>query len=333
MIDIQKKNQVCSNLLEASGNTQLIKLQRKFKDFPFTVYGKLEFLNPSGSIKDRTALQILNDALAKGLIDQNSTIIESSSGNMALGLAQACLYLGLKLIVVVDPKINAHTEKLLEAYQVKMVKVTQELKEGGFLAARLSKVQELLKTIPNSYWSNQYGNPCNPKAHHKTMEEVFEALEGKVDYLFMSTSTCGTIMGCADYIHQHQLPTKIIAVDAAGSVLFGGKPKKRLIPGHGAGVPSQFLDISKITDHLEVTDLDCVQGCWSLLKQEAVMCGGSTGGVAQAIQHYSPHILEDSNCVMMLCDRGDRYVDTVYNKEWVLENISGAKDLKDFDAS
>jgi cysteine synthase A len=327
MIRTKNKNQVASNILKTVGETPIIQLNKLFAENHFTVFGKSEFANPSGSIKDRTAWQILNSALIEGLINKNSTIIESSSGNMALGLAQACLYLGLKLIVVVDPKINSHTEKLLKAFQVTLVKVNQEEKNGGFLAARLNKVQELLKNTPNSYWTNQYGNPYNPKAHHKTMEEVFEALNAKVDYLFIATSTCGTLMGCAEYIHEHHLPTKIIAVDAKGSVLFGGKPGKRLVPGHGAGVPSQFLELSKITDHTEVTDLDCIKGCWTLLQQEAILCGGSTGGVIEAIHNYSPYITEGSNCVMMLCDRGDRYLDTIYNKEWILENIEEAQDL------
>jgi len=331
MIQTKSKNSVVPNILSSVGGTPLIHLSKVFSSFPFQVYGKSEFMNPSGSIKDRTALSILNDALNKGLIDNNSTIIESSSGNMALGLAQACLYLGLKLIVVVDPKINEHTEKLLNTFNTTIVKVDQAEKEGGFLAARLRKVQELLKKIPNSYWSNQYGNPANPKAHHQTMKEVFEALDGRVDYLFMATSTCGTIMGCANYIIQHQLPTKIVAIDAKGSVLFGGKPEKRIIPGHGAAVASQFLDTSKLYDHVSVSDLDCVEGCWSLLNNEAILCGGSTGGVVQAVKQYANQIPNGSNCVMMLCDKGERYLDTIYNLDWVQDNFSEAKNVVQFE--
>lgn len=328
MIDLKQKPQIHANILETSRNTQLLQLKKCFKNNSFNVYGKLEFLNPSGSIKDRIAIHILEEAMNEGFINKNTTIIESSSGNMALGLAQACLYLGLKLMVVVDPKINSQTEKLLETYQVNVLKVKNPDPEGGFLGARLNKVKQLIKEIPNSYWTNQYGNVNNPQTHYQTMNEICESLDHQVDYLFLATSTCGTLMGCAEYIQEHQLPTKIIAVDAKGSVLFGGQPGKRLVPGHGAGVPSQFLEVSKITDHTEVTDFDCIKGCWSLLQQEAVLCGGSTGGVVEAIQKYSPYITEGSNCVMMLCDRGDRYLDTIYNKKWILENIDGAQDLE-----
>lgn len=331
MINIQTKpSTIASNILQTVGNTSLVQLSKLFIAQDFKVYGKSEYNNPSGSIKDRTALSILKDALNKGLINENSTIVESSSGNMALGLAQACLYLGLKLIVVVDPKINLHTQKLLETYQVKIIKVEQPLDDGGFLGARLAKIQELLHNIPNSYWTNQYGNQANPLAHHQTMEEIFKDLNRKVDYLFMATSTCGTIMGCANYIHKYQLPTKIIAVDAKGSVLFGGESKKRIVPGHGAAVPSQFLDTSKLYDHVEVSDLDCIKGCWSLLSNEAILCGGSTGGVVQAIQQYAYKIPKNSNCVMMLCDRGERYLDTIYNKDWINKNIPEANNFVQF---
>ncbi len=197
--------------------------------------------------------------------------------------------------------------------------------EGGFLAARLERVKQLLQEIPNSFWTNQYANPNNPMAHYKTMDEIMGALEGKVDYLFVATSTCGTIMGCADYILNNGLSTKVVAVDADGSVLFGGEQKKRLIPGHGAGVPSNFLNVDKIWDHIAVTDIDCIKGCWLLLKKEGILCGGSTGGVVIAIEEYMKKIPRNSNCVFLLSDRGERYLDTIYNKKWLLKELPECK--------
>lgn len=240
---------------------------------------------------------------------------------MALGLAQACIHFGLKLIVVVDPNLNAHTEKLLKTYGARLEYVRKPAKKGGFLAARLRRVQELLEGIPNSFWTNQYGNTNNPLAHHKTMEEIMRDLGEAVDYLFVSTSTCGTLMGYSDYIATNGHRTKVIAVDALGSVLFGGKAAPRLIPGHGAGVQSQFIDTQKFEGYVKVSDLDCIEGCWTLLKSEGILCGGSTGGVISAISRYIKYIPNSSNCVFLLADRGERYLDTIYNPDWIRSNF------------
>lgn len=321
----QNITSISESIIDTVGNTPLVKLNNVLNDSHFNLFGKLEAANPAGSIKDRTSLYIIKQALASGTIKKGDTVIESSSGNMAVGLAQACLYYGLKLIVVVDPKLNSHTEKILRTYGVRIEHVTVPKKNGGYLAARLERVQQLLDQIPNSYWSNQYGNQNNPLTHHETMSELINSLHGKLDYLFVATSTCGTLMGCADYIYENHLNTKIIAVDAVGSVLFGGPPLKRLIPGHGAGVPSQFLDTNRIYDHVYVDDVDCARGCWSLLEKEAILCGGSSGGMISAVGKYSKKMEQDSNCALFLCDRGERYLDTIYNRDWLLKELPESK--------
>jgi len=311
---------IASNILDTIGKTPLVKLDRIF-DGERGVFAKVEGANPAGSMKDRTAQLIVSELLRNGIIEEGGTIIESSSGNMAVGLAQTCRFYGLHLIVVVDGNLNPHTYKLLTTYGAEIVMVTEPDAEGGLLAARLYKVNELLETIPNSIWSNQYENPNNPKAHHTTMREIMDALDSKVDYLFVATSTCGTLMGCADYIEKNKLGTKLIAVDAVGSVLFGGKPGPRKIPGHGAGMPSKFLDRGKVHRVVHVTDAECVVGCNRLLDSEAILCGGSSGGIVSAYLKYLPELPKDSISVLLLPDRGERYLDTVYNKEWVIENI------------
>jgi len=316
---------ISRSIIDTVGKTPMVKLNNIEKTEHFNLFGKLEVANPAGSIKDRTALFIIQKAMEEGKVKKGDTVIESSSGNMAVGLAQACLHYGLHLIVVVDPKLNSHTEKILKTYGVRIEKVTKPKDNGGYLGARLEKVQQLLNTIPNSFWSNQYGNQNNPLTHHQTMTEIMDALHGKLDYLFVATSTCGTLMGCADFIVENNLDTKIIAVDAVGSVLFGGPPLKRLIPGHGAGVPSQFLDTDKIFDQIYVDDVDCARGCWNLLEKEAILCGGSSGGMISAVQKYSKNIDAESNCALFLCDRGERYLDTIYNTKWLMKELPESK--------
>ncbi|WP_149275648.1 2,3-diaminopropionate biosynthesis protein SbnA [Pareuzebyella sediminis] len=315
---------IVDNIVDSIGHTPLIRLQNLFPESTARFFGKLEAANPSGSLKDRTSKFIVQRAISEGFLREGDTIIESSSGNMALGLAQACIHYKLKLIVVVDPNLNPHTEKLLNAYGATIDFVKTPLTKGGFLAARLQRVQELLDEHPNSYWTNQYGNKNNPLAHHQTINEIMDDMHGDVDYLFVAASTCGTLMGYADFIQENNIKTKLVAVDAMGSVLFGGASRKRLIPGHGAGVASQFLDTEKIWDHVEVSDLDCVEGCWSLLKKEGILCGGSTGGVITAMDTYTTQLEPSANCVLLLSDRGERYLDTIYNLDWVNEKFPAA---------
>ena len=306
--------------MDAIGNTPLIHLNR-FQQNNDAVFVKMEGSNPGGSMKDRTAHLIISELLREGKVPRGGTIIESSSGNMAIGLAQACIFHGLNLTVVVDPNLNPHTRKLLKSYGVKLVTVDISHSKRDFLAARLAKVNELLNTIPNSVWSNQYSNPNNPKAYGSLMAEIMNALDNNVDYLFVATSTCGSLMGCADYIKTHGLSTKLIAVDAVGSVLFGGPAKDRKIPGHGAGVPSNFLREEQIYDVVHVTDAECVRGCHLLLHKEAILSGGSSGGIVSAFCKYRNRLPEGAVSVLLFADRGERYLDTIYNPRWVQENI------------
>lgn len=311
-----------ANIMDVVGNTPLVHLPRLYPASKAEYYGKLEALNPGGSIKDRTALSLILDAIRKGDLKSGQTVVESSSGNMAIGLAQTCLYFGLRLIVVVDPMINKHTLKILRAYGAEISQILEPATEGGYLEARLARVKELLEKIPDSFWPDQYGNRKNPQAHLQTMHEIVSSLDGNLDYLFAATSTCGTLMGCAEYIKYHGYSTKIIAVDAVGSVIFNKQAGERKIPGHGASRPSAFLNLDLIHDVIHVNDLDCVNGCKKLLESEALLCGGSSGAVVSAVDKYQHEIKEGATCALILCDRGERYLDTIYNQSWVSENIS-----------
>lgn len=310
-----------NSILDTVGNTPLVYLKQLAATTGVDVFGKLEMANPGGSIKDRTSLSIIEDGIKKGQITPNTTLIESSSGNMAIGLAQVCGYYNIPLIIVVDPKANKHTIKILKAYGAKVDQVTQPSENGGYLGARLDRVQQLLCEIKDSFWTNQYSNNANPKAHFRTMQEIIDKLPD-ADYVFSATSTCGTLMGCASYIQRKQLNTKLIAVDAIGSVIFGDKPRDRHIPGHGAGLPSKFLDKNAIHKVMHISDKECVDGCNKLLKTESIMAGGSSGAVVSAFMKLLPSLPTDAKCVLILCDRGERYLDTVYNPEWVAKTLN-----------
>jgi N-(2-amino-2-carboxyethyl)-L-glutamate synthase len=307
-----------AGILSLVGNTPIVELSQFSKNFHFRLFAKLEAFNPGGSIKDRPALNIIKAALARGDIQTGSTIIESSSGNMGIGLAQACRYYGMRLICVVDAKTTAQNVDILKAYGAEIDLVSEPDPETGeYLQARLNRVQRLLHSIPNSFWPDQYSNIQNAIAHEQTMQEIVTALGGKVDYLFCSTSTCGTIRGCATYARNHQLQTKVLAVDAIGSVLFSDKSAKRLIPGHGAAVIPRLLKRDLIDGVVHVSDLECVVGCRRLVNEEAILVGGSSGAVIMAIERVRDTIAAGATCVTIFPDRGERYLDTIYSDEWV----------------
>jgi cysteine synthase A len=319
---------VGEGILSAIGHTPLVRLKQALEYLTFSLYAKLEAFNPGGSIKDRAAISMISDALKLGEIHSGTTIIESSSGNMGIGLAQACAYLGLRLICVVDSKTTSQNINILKAYGAEVDVITEpDPVTGEFLSARIRRAQDLLQSIPNSYWPDQYSNINNARAHHQTMHEVVTALDGKVDYLFCSASTCGTLRGCAEYVRANKLETKVLAVDAEGSVIFGGAPKKRLIPGHGAALRPKLYQPGLAERCIRVSDLDCVIGCRRLLQREAIMAGGSSGGALMAVERIKEEIPQGATCVVLFPDRGERYLDTIYSDAWVKEHFGAVSHL------
>ena len=310
-------------VLSAVVNTPLVRLARVLPNLPFQLYGKLEALNPGGSIKDRPAIEILEQAMASGEASRDSVIVESSSGNMGIGLAQACAVYGLRLICVVDAKASKQNIAILEAYGAQIDYVAEpDPATGEFLPARLNRVRDLVAEIPGAFWPNQYANEGNSGAHYRTtMHEVATALDGKVDVIFCATSTCGTVRGCGEYARDHGMSTRVVAVDAKGSLIFSDQKAKRMFPGMGAGLRPPLCDMTFIDDFILVSDLECVAGCRQLVRREGILTGASSGGLIAAAGLFRDKIPAGSNAVVILPDRGERYLDTVYSDDWVRENL------------
>lgn len=310
-------------VLGAIGDTPLVGLRRYLPRPDIEVWAKLEAANPGGSAKDRPATRMLEDALDRGLITAETTVIESSSGNMGIGLAQACCYHGIRLICVVDARAHQTSLATIRALGADVrVLAPEDAESGNLLAARLRLVARLVAETPNSFWPNQYANRSNAAAHAAgTMREIDEALDGDLDYVFVATSTTGTLRGCCDYLAAHDRPTKVIAVDAAGSALFGGTPGRRLLPGFGAGIQTQ-LSVGVSFDRLErVSDLDCVVGARRLAHREAILSGASSGGVAIALERLAREMDPGTSCALILPDGGTGYLGTVYDDAWVAERL------------
>jgi cysteine synthase A len=316
------------------GKTPLVCLKRAI-DRPFNLYGKMEGLNPSGSIKDRPALEIIRCGIDSGIIHEKTVVLESSSGNMGLSLAQICRYLGLRFICVTDPKVTPQNLRLLQTYGAEVEVVMEpDPVTKDFLQARINRVREICESLQGAFWVNQYSNLLNAQAHYRTMEEILNTLNGRVDYLFCAASSCGTLRGCAEYLKSNKLSTKIWGVDAEGSVIFGGLPGKRLIAGHGAGIkPSLYTD-SLAERCIKVSDWDCIVGCRRLLQREGLLLGGSSGAAFMAVDQVREEIPPNSNCVVIFPDRGERYLDTVFNDEWVEKHWpGGSQELKKLQTS
>jgi 2,3-diaminopropionate biosynthesis protein SbnA len=319
-----------SSVLETIGNTPLVRLGKLFAESGLDVFAKLEALNPGGSVKDRPAYNMIKKAIDTGEITKDTTIVESSSGNFAIGLAQVCCYLGLRLVCVVDIKTTTQNIRILEAYGARVDVITEpDPATGEFLQARLNRIRRILESVPNSFWPNQYANKNNSGAHYQTtMPEIVNLLGPRIDYVFVATSTCGTLRGCAEFVRDRGMATKIIAVDAMGSVIFGHPPGKRLLPGHGAGVVPRLFGDDLAHEVILVSDLDCVIGCRRLVQYEAILAGASSGGVISGIERLVAEGKVDrgARCVALLADRGERYLDTVYSDSWVQSHL-GVEDL------
>ncbi|MEV4016592.1 2,3-diaminopropionate biosynthesis protein SbnA [Nonomuraea angiospora] len=307
-------------ILATIGRTPLVKLDRVLPGFPSRVFAKLERFNPGGSIKDRSALSMLSDAIRSGELEPGrSTVVESSSGNLAVGMAQICRYFGLRFICVVDAKTTEQNLAILRAFRAEVEVVdAPDPETGEYLPRRIQRVRELVESIPHAYHPNQYANPLNSRAHYDTMREIVQALDGDVDHVFCSVSSCGTLVGCADYVSGHDLPITITAVDAVGSMIFGGQPRgPRLLPGHGAAVRPALFREDAADRVVHVSDLDCVVGCRKLSEREAILAGGSSGATVAALSAIQDQIPPGSTCVLVFPDGGDRYLDTIYSDAWV----------------
>lgn len=305
-------------ILAAIGDTPLVRLDG-FVDGPRALHAKLESLNPGGSTKDRPANQMISDAIDAGLIARGSVVVESSSGNTGIGVAQACRWWGLRCICVVDARTQTANLALLRALDAEVEVVDQPGVDP--LVARIERVRQLTAAIPGAWWPNQYANPSNARAHELgTMAEIDAALGDDLDVLFVATSSTGTLAGCLAHLRARGRRTRVVAVDAEASALFGGTPGRRLLPGLGAGRVPELAAGCHPDAVVRVSELDCVVGCRRVARTDAVVVGASAGGVLAAVRR-SAQDLRGLVCAAVLADSGERYLDTVFDDAWVAEHL------------
>lgn len=294
---------VYNNVLELIGNTPIVKLNA-FKPKPnVDIYAKLELWNPAGSLKDRVGVHMIAEAEKKGLLKKGATIIEATAGNTGLGVALAAIGKDYKVIVVVPTKFSAEKLALMRALGAEVINTPRELGMAG----ASDKMYELLKTIPDSFALKQFENPANPEAHYLTTgPEIYNDMDGKVDYLVAGAGTGGTYSGIVKYLKEQNPAIKGVLADPDGSIMGGGEHHDYNIEGIGNDFIPNTMDMSLVDIVEKVTDTESYELTREITKREGIICGSSSGAALAAALKLAKKI-ESGNIVVVFADRGDRY--------------------------
>ncbi len=302
---------VYKNLTDLIGSTPLLKLSNyeKKHNLKATVIGKLEYYNPAGSVKDRVAKAMIDDAEGKGLLKPDSVIIEPTSGNTGIALAAIAAARGYRVILTMPETMSIERRNLLKAYGAEVV-----LTEGSKgMSGAIAKAEELAKEIPNSFIPGQFVNPVNPKTHEETTgPEIWNDTEGKVDILIAGVGTGGTITGTGEYLKSRKPGIKVVAAEPdASPVLSGGKPGPHKIQGIGAGFVPRVLNTGVYDEIVRVQNEDAFTASRELARTEGLLVGISSGAALWAATEAAK-LPENAGkvIVVILPDTGERYLST-----------------------
>ena len=304
-------SEIKNSFLDLVGNTSLVRVNNLIKkdELKADVLAKLEYFNPAGSVKDRIAKEMIQDALEKGLINENTTLIEPTSGNTGIGLSAVATALNLKIIITMPETMSVERRNLMKAYGAELVLTPGS--EG--MKGAIAKAKELASQIENSFIPGQFENPANPTAHYKTTgPEIYEQTEGKVDIFVAGVGTGGTISGIGKYLKEKNPEVKVVAVEPASSpVLSTGKGGAHKIQGIGAGFVPETLDTKIYDEIITVENKDAFATGKEMAKTEGILVGISSGAALYAAKELAKR--EENagkTIVVLLPDGGDRYLST-----------------------
>lgn len=304
-------SKVKNSFLDLVGNTPLVRVNNLIKkdELKADVLAKLEYFNPAGSVKDRIAKEMILDALEKGLINENTTLIEPTSGNTGIGLSAVATALNLKIIITMPETMSVERRNLMKAYGAELVLTPGS--EG--MKGAIAKAKELASQIENSFIPGQFENPANPTAHYKTTgPEIYEQTEGKVDIFVAGVGTGGTISGIGKYLKEKNPEVKVVAVEPASSpVLSTGKGGAHKIQGIGAGFVPETLDTKIYDEIITVENEDAFATGKEMAKTEGILVGISSGAALYAAKELAKR--EENagkTIVVLLPDGGNRYLST-----------------------
>jgi cystathionine beta-synthase len=321
------RNNKYENLLDAIGRTPLVFLKNISKETKAKIYAKLEFMNPGGSVKDRIAKYMIEKAEKEGRIKPGDTIIENSSGNTAMGLAIVCRHKGYKLKIVIRDTTSKEKIKMLEVLGVDVIKVDASL-PPEHPESYNNYALTLCKKDPNLFYIDQHNNLDNNETHYCTTgPEIWEQMEGKIDYFISGVGTGGTLIGAGKYLKEKNPEIKLIGVDPIGSVFYDwfkykklSKPSRYKIEGIGDEFLIKTAQLEWLDDMMQVEDKKAFGWARKLAYEEGILSGGSTGANIYAAVHLAREIDREANIVTIVCDSGYKYFSTLYNDEWLKSN-------------
>jgi cystathionine beta-synthase len=319
-----KDKRVHESILGAVGNTPLVRLGRFAGDAQADVFAKIEFMNPMGSIKDRIARWLVEKAERDGRLRPGMTILEASSGNTAMGLAMVAILKGYKCKMVVRDSITIEKRAFLRALGVDVIEVDHKLpRESPDSYNNIA--EHIARAHPEYYFPDQHNNRENNEAHyHSTGPEIWDQMDGRIDYLVCGIGTGGTLSGTAKFLKERDPSIRVVAVDPVGSVLEHywrtrelGTPSKYLVEGLGDECIVGCVDFDLIDEVIKIKDADAFLTARELARTEALMAGGSSGGAAWAARERARRVGGGARIVTILPDSAFRYGSTVYNDEWL----------------
>ena len=316
-----------TSILQLIGNTPLEPINLMINGKARTVHLKLESGNLTGSMKMRTGLALMQHLAEQGKLHRNSVIIESTSGNLGVALALLCQTYQYQFVAVIDPKTTPENIQKMRAYNAQIELVDQPDQVGGYLLSRLARIQELCQQRPEYVWTDQYGSPANPQIHYtSTGPEVYRQMDGRVDAVFVPVSTGGTLTGIGRYFREASPATRIIGVDAWGSVAFGGTPAPRKLTGIGSSRQSAFITRDIYDLHMLVKDEEAFAFCRSLFLATGIKVGGSSGATLAACVRHLQDQPELEHVVCICADDGENYNTSIFCDAWMEQHGFQLKD-------
>jgi cystathionine beta-synthase len=320
----------CNDVLETIGWTPLIRLNRVTRGIRTPVYGKAEFFNPGGSVKDRIGMPIIEDAERNGTLRPGGTIVEGTSGNTGIGLAIAAALRGYKCIFTMPDKMSQEKVRLLKAFGAEVV-ITPTAVPPDHPDSYTETAKRIARETPNAVLANQFYNQANPDAHYATTgPELWEQTEGRITHFVTGAGTGGTTTGAGRYLKEQNPDIKVIVGDPVGSILaelWRGKDRNSIegvpykVEGIGQDKVPSTLDMSVIDEFHTVSDKDAFTMARRLTREEGLFVGGSSGLIAQVALNVARLADNPDACVVtVLCDTGERYLSKFYNDEWMREN-------------
>jgi N-(2-amino-2-carboxyethyl)-L-glutamate synthase len=287
--------------------------------FGQSLFLKCEGFNFAGSVKLKAATEMVEAAERDGTLQPGAFLVESSSGNLGVALSMVAASKGYRFLCVTDSRCNLATRLLMEALGAQVHTITEPDPVTGLLGARMEFIRALCARDDRYVWLNQYTNPNAWKAHYRTTGPAIAREFPQLDVLFVGAGTTGTLMGCARYFRQHHPHVRIMAVDPVGSVSFGAPAARRMIPGLGMGVRPPLLDESYVDEVIYVQEADAIRACHRLARR-GFLFGGSTGTVVSgAMDWLTEYGTPDLTTVAIAPDLGERYLDTIYQTNWVAD--------------